>query len=83
MFAELIWRRFHGVFEAYGKFTDFWLPMKQVTSVVELLYLDYYHQDALDFVITDQLVDTLIEQAHFMSYLEFLDSELVGDSHGK
>jgi hypothetical protein len=82
-YAQLIWDGFIAVYELDGRFSDYWLPMKQITLVIETMFQEYFSLDAVDFVITEELVETLVGEAQFSLYLEFLHHEVAGEANVK
>lgn len=76
-FSEVIWNGFCAVFDANGRFVDYWIPMMHITAVVELLFTEYHSLDAPDFVMTSGLIDELIIEVKFRQYLDTIDATVV------
>ncbi|MDI3391192.1 hypothetical protein QLG10_01970 [Pseudomonas sp. V98_8] len=82
-YYEPIWDGFAAVIDLHGKFIEYWLPMKHITAMIELLFLEYHHLDAVDFVIDRGLVDELVREVEFLLYLEMIDSSVEGEASGR
>lgn len=79
--AEVVWRAFSNAVSADGRFSSCQIPMKFLTAVVEVLFMEYHHMDCPNFSVNSALMDALLLEVLFPLYLEMAYSALHGAPH--
>lgn len=74
--AEVVWQAFNHAFNTDGRFPSCQIPMKYLTAVVELLFMEYHQMDDPTFGVDSALMDGLLSEVCFPLYLEMANPAL-------